>query len=184
MIGAVSVLTDYALVYSEDPALTLAARPPPPDALPDDTEDTYRPRVEAWQKAIDEIVTANRALFERAMETGEWAAITKPGETPTVFRVRIVPGSTWAAYERILRDDKLGDREAQQLAFRLAVTTIDNAPGVPLAKAEHVDRRGVATGLGVILTAATVDAIDTVSRKIVAEVGTLVRRQRGGPQGK
>ena len=184
MIGPVSLTTDYRLVFSDDPALTLAPRPAPPDAAPDDTDESYAAKLTAWAEARDAVVASNRALHDRAMETGDWAAITRPGETPTVFHVRNVPGAQWAAFERLVKIEPLGDRERSSLAFRLAVIGIDNADGIPLMKTEHTDRQGRRSGLGEILTAATTDALDRVTKVIVMELGALVQRQRGGPLGK
>lgn len=107
MIRPPSLQSDYTLCFSEDVALDLPAL----DGL----------EGEALDKAIEERVR----LLADACNRGAWGAITKHGQQPSHFQVRpIYADITWLLSERERR--KLSTAELYELAFRLAIKSIDN----------------------------------------------------------
>jgi hypothetical protein len=92
-----SLVADYTLIYSGDPALNLPA------------DDAERERV-----------------LELARETGNWRDLLIEGDPPTLFQMRPLPGSVYDYWCGEVRRRELVDREAAALLFRLALTKIDN----------------------------------------------------------
>ena len=97
MIKPPSLVADYTLIYSGDPAL----------------------------KPIEDPVERERVL-EQARETGDWRELLIEGEAPTTFTIRNLPGSVYDYWCGEVRRGQLVDREAAALLFRLALTKIDN----------------------------------------------------------
>ena len=109
MLAPPSLQSEYALVYSGDPALNLPA---------------------------DEAERANALRIAR--ETGRWAAITHAGQEPTVFLFRPIHGvaRTWMANQA--RAKSLAPEAVIELVFRLALASVTGLPGLEL-KHERVD---------------------------------------------
>jgi len=109
MLAPPSLQSEYALVYSGDPALNLPA---------DETERANALRI--------------------ARETGRWASITHVGQEPTAFLFRPIHGvaRTWMANQA--RAKELTPDAVIELVFRLALVRVDNLPGLQL-KHERVD---------------------------------------------
>jgi len=109
MLAPPSLQSEYALVYSGDPALNLPA---------------------------DETERANALRISR--ETGRWASITHVGQEHTAFLFRPIHGvaRTWMANQA--RAKELTPDAVIELVFRLALVRVDNLPGLQL-KHERVD---------------------------------------------
>jgi hypothetical protein len=109
MLAPPSLQSEYALIYSGDPALNLPA---------DETERANALRI--------------------ARETGRWTAITHVGQEPTAFLFRPIHGvaRTWMANQA--RAKELTPDAVIELVFRLALVRVDNLPGLVL-KHERVE---------------------------------------------
>lgn len=183
MLGTPSVLRDWPLVFLGDDALASPVEPPACEQLPDESDADFAARVEARDAAVSKAIREFHRLYDVACETGEWAALTKPGATLTLFWVRQVPGHQWRAFDRI--SHSLGGRERAALAMRLAVFRVDNLPlPFALTPAPHVDANGNRTGLGDVLGDELPDHLDLISKSIVDLVGFAIMKQRGAPLGK
>ncbi len=179
-IPPLSTLRDYARIWPHDDA---CARPAPLEPQgPEESDADFAAREKVHAQAVDLF----DADFARAMETGDLAAILKPGAVPTKFTFRIVPGTVWRAFETVCVEQKLGGREIVALAFRLAVTKIEDPDaGVLADKEDHADpATGKRSRLGKVLASKYVDMLDAVSRSIVDELGDSAAQQRGAPLGK
>jgi len=149
------IAKEFPLVYSGDPALDLP--PFAPDAAGDDEKKSA--------------LKARLHAFKVACETGDWAAITKPGESPTVFYFTPTPGlgldyfeSTAANAARAKKP--LSAQEMGALVFRIALRRVENL-GKLKVDFEEVD--------GYRLVSATfVEALyqfGQIGRDLVSELG-------------
>lgn len=182
-IRPASVVRPYDLIWSGDPALTLAPIPPEPVALPSEPAESLRDRVAAWKQDTAAILARNAELYDRALETGDWSPILKPGETPTKFRVRQIPGSVRRVLDRVWAGTEW--REQVLFAFRLAVIDIIDGPiGSKIELSEHVGIDGKPTGLGPALPVEVCDALDRITLAIINDLGILIMQQKGAPPGK
>ena len=117
MIKPPSLIKEYTLIYSGDPAL----------ALPADPKER------------------EQALIV-ARETGNWQPLVVAGEQPTLFQCRPLPGTTfeWLVGEWGFRA-KLGRKptgaEGLLLTFQLGVRKIENFGGVPITFEDEADER-------------------------------------------
>lgn len=133
-----SLVSEYTLIYSGDPALDL-------------------PTDEAQRDAV----------LKSARETGKYPI--KSGEHATVFRVRPIPGTSYSWFTAEVRRKDLSGLEMFELAFRLALKSIDNFGDVKVKRIK-VDGHELATR-------EVLDALYTlgdVGRSIVAELGAIV----------
>lgn len=97
MIKPPSLLAEYTLIYSGDPALTLPADPEERD----------------------------RKLAE-CRETGQWHSLITGSELPTLFTVRPLTGSQLDWWAGEVSRQRLVQTEAAALALRLALRKVDN----------------------------------------------------------
>jgi hypothetical protein len=152
MLAPPSLVRDTVLVYSQDPAL---------DAPPSDATDEERKR---WQHRVDV-----------ARETGDWAPVLKPGQQPTRFVVRRIPGTTWRKIEDRIGFASIGAMEGMSLVLRAALKGVENFGDF---KVTHADEDGI----GSIAKADVIDLLDAVDPDIVAELGfQVLSRQRSTP---
>jgi hypothetical protein len=132
-----SLLHEYDLIYSGDPAL----------ALPEDA------------------VIREHALAV-ARETGNWQALLIPGQEPTLFTLRPLTGSQYDWWAGEVKRRQLVEPEAAALAVRLALTGVKNfgphkvepvlVDGHKLARIEIIDAiYAVPEGRMVVLELAT-----------------------------
>lgn len=179
-LAPLSVVRDYTIIDVTDDALVPPAVAPAPSRLPDEDDTAWAARLAAAAEVAATTAEAWRETYDRACETGRWDGLLVAGKTPTVFHVRQIGISAWAAFQRVIRT--LGQPEIAQLAFRLAVVGIDNLPlPVKLTRAPHAE-----PALGDALPAEVVDAIGSAEggRDVVFRVGLAILRQRGAPLGK
>lgn len=180
---AASVLHEYALIWSGDPALRQPEIPPPVEPFADEPPDAFAARKAARDKAAEDLRADFDRAYVRAVETGDWSALQRPDAQPTVFRCRPIPGPLWRRFMDYVGDEGngLGGYQRPALAFRLAVTAIDNfLPGFKVEKAEHTDRHGP-TGLGPVLAEDVVKVLDDLDPMIVTVLGYAVIKNRRGP---
>jgi hypothetical protein len=180
VIAAPSLARDVRLVWSGDTALDAPVRRDSAARLPDESEDDHKEREEAWGKVL-------RAWWDRlriARETGDWEPLLKPGEQPTWFVMRWIPGDLWRQVPRVTGEMALPEQLA--LVVRLGLVGIENAPpGFKVELAQHVDVNGLKTGLGKVAVPELISKLDLVDTGIVTELGAVIAdRQNGGPPGK
>jgi hypothetical protein len=116
MLAIQSLQDQYTLCFSEDPALDL----PEIQKINRDTASLDE------ASAVDALIKERNRKLKLARDTGNWAAITKPGETRTEFKFRAIGGQTLTWWQgQVTREDKT-DAEASELMFRLALVDVDN----------------------------------------------------------
>jgi hypothetical protein len=154
MLAPPSLVHDYSLVFSGDPAL---------DA-PD--ERASEPEVREWQEKL-----------ARARETGQWDSLLKPGQEPTRFVMRQLTGSQRRELMDLLEDSSRGGGMGKTaILFRAAVKRVDN-----LGATEVKHHRDPETGLSFkIATPEIVNVLDDISMAIVGELATEVARRLQG----
>lgn len=126
-----------------------------------------------WDPALDTEREDYAQAFKNAMETLDFTELIKPGEKPTMFVVRCLPGS-------VVRDLMSLDLEPLQrlsLAFRLALTRIDNLdiPAAPPA-VQKIERKLDTRypQLGKMVEQTVADYLDAVAAKYRPEFGGIV----------
>lgn len=119
--GLPSSQSDYVLCSEFDPALDLLELPTLGEDPSEDDKAAYRAVVEERNR-----------LVKLAHATGNWRELSKPGEQPTYFKFRQIHGTllTWLQGE--VSRQRLNADEAFELAFRLALKSIDNFGGLKL----------------------------------------------------
>lgn len=115
MIRPASLQSSYSLVWSRDPALDLPW-------YEDDASLTAEQNAEARAK-VDE---TRERLLRNARQTGNWQAITKPGEQPTMFTFRQLGHNDLAWVQGEASRSQLGELEVNDLFFLLAIESITN----------------------------------------------------------
>ena len=91
---ALSLAEPYKLISRYDSAINLGPEPklpPPPERAADENLEAFEARAQAWAAPAREWGKPLRV----ARQTGDYSAILKPGETPTIFVVRQIPASEW-----------------------------------------------------------------------------------------
>lgn len=167
-----SIATDYRLVSQFDPALETPVR------RADEKDDEWEKRGAAWAETLN-----------RARETGVWDALLKPGQQPTFFRVRQIPGPIFRTLDRVIAPLAMAERCA--LIVRVALIGIENGPpDHKIEIGEHVDLLNRPTGLGQVVTEKTIDVLDRVpipgehAGALVNELGTVIYDRRSRLPGK
>jgi hypothetical protein len=160
MIKAPSLLKLYTLIYSGDPALTLPPPDEPADAEQDGAADAPAP-------------SARERALVLARETGQWGTLITPGQTPTLFHLRPLPGTSYDWWVGEIRRRDLTVSEAAVLILRLALRKVDGF-GAHVVKTRTVDGQDLAT----------TDIIDALYAEagahgaaIIAELSTEVIRR-------
>lgn len=161
----------YSLVYSRDPALDWPVRVEPSD---EEGDKAWKARLADWHQKLSV-----------ARSTGDWSPLLKPGQKPTIFHFRQVPGDVWGALQRVM--DGLSHLERCALMIRAALVRFeDGFPDHKIERAEHVDTNGKPTGIGQIVTVATTNLLDAIESPahlidrgdIILEVGFLAWKRR------
>ena len=124
MIKLPSLQHSYSLVWSRDPALSLEWYEDSPDLAPEQN-------AEARAKVDNE----RARLLRVAQQTGNWQAITKPGEQPTAFTFRQIDERDVARIHGDAEREQLGELEIQHVFFLTAIESISNLPGVEVKRA-------------------------------------------------
>lgn len=179
---ALSLAEPYRLISRYDTAIDLPPEPsaPMPRRHADESDDAFKARAEAWAAPIREWGKPLRT----ARETGDYAAILKPGETPTYFVIRQISASEWLKLDAALgrvraKADDAEDaaRASGYLLVRFAVLRLENVPPAaaltPAVDAEHAE-------LGPIQPAAFVDLF-TGNDRILMEIAEIVGERRHTP---
>ncbi len=125
MIKPASLQSSYSLVWSRDPALSL-------EWYEDSPTLTAEQNAEARAK-----VDAERSrLLRIARQTGNWNAITKPGELPTIFTFRQLGHNdlSWIQGETLRNGYSIS--EFNDLCFLLAIESVHNFGSVEV-KRQH-----------------------------------------------
>ena len=121
MFAVPSLQRPYTLCSSLDPALDL---PEVPDLTGDAKPEDVATR--------DALLKERRHALKVAQDTGDWNAIVKSGEKPTMFHMRPIHGATLTWLLGEVNRKTLTDDEGYELAFRLAVKEIENFNGKKL----------------------------------------------------
>lgn len=187
MIAApASVLRDYELIDLSDDALAQPTLDPEPSRLAAETDEAFAARTAAWAKECARIAKEWREVYDRCCETGDWSPLLLPGKDPTIFRLRQVGASAWAAFYRVVRS--MAQQEIEILAFRLAVVAIDGLNlGVTVTRAPFVGDDGRREpSFGDVLSTAVIDAIASApgGRAVIAHVSGIALSKNGAPLGK
>ena len=132
MITPPSIVRDYDLIWSKDPALDA------PEREPNETDDAWAERESNWEKRLTV-----------ARETGQWDGVLKTGQQPTIFRCRRISTLHW---RRIQTDwNEVGPYEAVLSALRLAIQDIKNFGSIKIERERGNDRFGDALLAGTVV---------------------------------
>jgi hypothetical protein len=115
MIKPPSLVREYDLVWSQDPALDAPVREH------EESDDAWNERNAAWEKRLNV-----------ARETGDWSGVLKPGQQPTVFQCRRIRTDYWRRLQAEFGES--GVIEATLTAVRLAVYGIANFGAVKIER--------------------------------------------------
>jgi hypothetical protein len=115
MFAPASSQNDYTLVSALDPSLEL---PEIPTIADDASADDVTAR--------DKIKTQRDHLLKVARDHGNWPAIVKPGQRPTMFTFRQIFGADLSWLQGEIDRRQLSPGESFELAFRLAFKSVDN----------------------------------------------------------
>lgn len=161
-----SVAGEFRLVSQYDPALDVPVR------REGEQDGDWEKRSKAWEHKLGV-----------ARETGLWDSLLKPGQQPTYFRVRQIPGPIFRMLDRVISPLAMAERCA--LVLRVALVGIENGPPEhELEFGEHVDHLNRTTGLGSIVTEKTVEVLDRVpvpgenAGALVNELGSVIYDRR------
>ena len=179
---ALSLAEPYKLISQYDSAIDLPPEPnaPMPRRAEGESDEAFKARAEAWAAPIREWGKPLRT----ARETGDYSAILKPGEVPTLFVIRQITSSEWlkldAATARIIAKAGGEDagRAAAYLLVRYAVLRLEGSapPAAALTPAVDADH----PELGAIQPAAFIDLF-TGNDRIILEIASVVGERRHTP---
>ncbi len=149
MITPPSMVRDYDLVWSKDPALDAPVREP------DESDDAWAEREAAWEKRLTV-----------ARETGQWDGVLKVGQKPTIFRCRRLSTVHW----RRIQADWLSDGPVETVltALRLAIQGIENFGSIKIERERGHERYGDA-----LLASHVVDMLRDIDG-LIDELGLAV----------
>lgn len=173
-----SAAAPYGFISRFDSALTIGPEPDvsnPPERRDGESDAAYKARVDVWAAPY---VEWERPL-KLARETGNYAPITAGNVQPLWFKLRQVPASLWAKYDR--HADGMSNAQRAQLIFRIAVIGLDGDVPVEAydkAMAPAVDR--AFPDLGPIKPEAFVDLF-TGHEMTIIEIAAHVRDRRHAP---
>ena len=115
---------------------------------------------------LREACTEDLRKLNVSRETGDYAQILKNGEVPTWFHFRVIPGSLMREFQNNLMAEEVVNFGIPSLAFRLAITKIENLDGIKIEKEDD-------PAYGTIAKASLVDSLDMISPGIVNELGNF-----------
>lgn len=161
-IKPLSLVGEYHLAWSGDPAFDA---PPAPEG---DAEPS--PERKEW---LERFRSAQRLGTKEA-----WQALLKPGQVPTLFRMRQVPQALAAKLISIARSGELDPVfELHPLCFRVALRGVENwAPGAELKVKHATDAHH-----GKLGQIATEDIVNAVSLMVSIELGSFVWQRVQSP---
>lgn len=171
MLKPPSLVRDYTLHYSGDPALKQAPEAP---VFPEDmTEESKASVLEAFKKEHAEYVVT----LKTCQQTGDWSLLVLPGQQPTPFVMTQVNREDWRAlaYRADLPRDNprhIGWGVLLSLLFRMSIKSITGW-------GSQFDREPGVDGW-VMAPTKLVTALDDLDPGIVTELGAAVlSRLRG-----
>ena len=166
MIKPPSLIREYTWIWSRDPALNS----PPSDASDEDRKE--------WERRL-----------KVARETGQWDGVLAPGQEPTRFSLRLIPGDLWRKYVDEHRTQGIATMSG--LSVRLALRGV---VGLTDTDGKEVKVKLEPTEFGKIASPdviATLDAIwlaitelDPTAPNIVAEMANAINDRQNGPSPK
>lgn len=104
--------------------------------------------------------------FEVSRETGDYSKIIKPGETPTWFHIRIIPGTLMRLLHGEMTTEAASGLALPSIALRIALVKIENMDGVSVSFRDEKP-------YGRIASTDVIDSLDACSASIVNEVGNF-----------
>jgi len=137
----------YKLFFSADPAI-----------------------VQIANDATKERQTEHERLLRVARETGDWSAITVPGEQPTTFSMRQLPSESTGELANM---QALGEPQFRVLSLAFRSALVDAAPLIDGVKVAH-DQHPI---FGRIATTTFLDEIGcggNMGAALIVELGRLV----------
>lgn len=142
---------NYELVSRHDADL---AFPEAPTRAAGEADDAWAARLADYAQALERFVRE----LEVARETGDYAAVTKPGAQLTRFVCRTLPGEAWQAFKRV--GQGLNTIECAALLVRMSlVDAVNWIHGFTVGRlVEHVGPDGKPTGLGKVASVEVVRA--------------------------
>jgi hypothetical protein len=175
---SISVAEPYGFISRFDSAITLPPPPdpgPPPERLDGEDDAAFKARADVWAAPINEW----RRPLDVARETGDYAPILRADAKPTIFRLRQIVASRWAALDRYTA--ALANTEHAQLLFRVGVVGLDGDFPVMLLDRKYDPARDPRfEDLGPIRPECFVDAF-TGAEKVIDEIARHLVAHRHAP---
>lgn len=143
----------YDTFYSGDPALLQLA-----DGADEETRKSYESTIRV------------------ARETGQIGPLVVPGEMPTIFKLRAIPGELYREMMDRLRGVRVGPGRLNAMLFRAAVRGVANLrdpDGVEIAVELVPNPIADLREHGLIASPEIVDYLDALDVRIVTELGEL-----------
>lgn len=156
MIKPRSLTRETTWIWSQDPAL---------DAPPADAPEAAQ---EAWALRL-----------KVARDTNQWDGVIKPGEKPTRFSVRIIPGTHWRALLDSFAAGKIGPSSIAAMSVRLALRSVADLTDAE-GRAIVVEFADI-SGFGPCAKQKVVDVLDSYSAGIVLELADFVAERQNQP---
>jgi hypothetical protein len=160
VINPPSLVREYTWIWSKDPAL---------DAPPADAPKKLKTE---WDRKL-----------KQARETGSYAAVLKPGETPTLVTLRSIPQDVWGAMWSAHHAGDIGVPSLPFVAVRLALRGLANTgipdgdPEIKLVRDDKLPDRW-ADQLGPMADAEALNAFGPLVPGIATELwGHILERQ-------
>lgn len=156
----------YDLYWTGDPALLQ-----PPTEPAEDADSTVKARYSRDKADYD-------LKLKLAYERGQWDELVIPGRAPTKFVMHPVRGTLIRRLADRMLGGRIGKAEMKQLAFRMAVESIENCDEFELGE-PIVDRE-----YGAMAAESVADFLDGIDLDIVTELGGIVikRAQESSPK--
>lgn len=156
MINPPSLTREYTWIWGKDPALDA-----PSDKAPKKARDEWAERLRV------------------ARETCQYEGLIKPGQTPTRFTVRHIPGSQWRALVDGFQGGRFGGAIAAALTVRLGLRSISNLSTEDGdVKVTHGE---IESGLGEGAKQDVIDLLDRFSPDIVTDLANYLTERQVAP---
>lgn len=176
---SLSVAAPYEFVSRYDSAIDMGPTPEPgeaPTRADGESDESFQRRADEWAAPVKAWLKPLRV----ARETGDYAAILKPGGTPTRIKLRQVTASMWARLDGYT--DRLNETRAQQLIFRAGVMGVTGDVPAEIYGVMAPAKDPEFPDLGDIMSPAFVDAF-TGQERVIFEVASHLLEVRRKPPG-
>lgn len=134
------------------------------DGTKDDALEEFIKKQEAEIEELRKACEEDLRKLNVSRETGDYAPILLKGETPTWFHFRVIPGTLMREFQNGLMSEEVKNFKIPSLAFRLAITKIENLDGIKIETEDD-------PSYGKIAKASIVDSLDMINAGIVNELG-------------